>query len=84
MEAGLHKCAMVATPKGGTREIVPSDEQGVIIPDSRPETICNAVNELILDPERRKRLAHKSSIYIKDRFDIRKNTRLLLSYLENL
>lgn len=55
LEAGLMKCAVVATPVGGTTEIIPSEEVGKIC-DLEVESIKEKMEELILDKEKREKL----------------------------
>ncbi len=57
LEAGISNCAVIATPMGGTREIISSDEYGVIIrPKSEPD-IIDAIGMLIENSEYRAKIA---------------------------
>lgn len=50
LEAGLCKCAVVATPMGGTREVIDRNN-GMIIQAGSAENIYSALECLISDPE---------------------------------
>jgi len=56
LEAGLMECAVVATPRGGTREVIIDEHHGIIT-DGSVEDLCVVLEQLVTDPGRRKQLA---------------------------
>lgn len=56
LEAGLMGCAVIATPKGGTEEVIPDVNHGMII-DGSIESIEAALTDYILDKNKRKKVA---------------------------
>ena len=46
LEAGINKCAVIATPKGGTTELITSRDYGIIIRPGNVEDIINSVLHL--------------------------------------
>lgn len=55
LEAGLMKCAVIATPAGGVREIIPSEEFGTVV--STPAGLSAALVEVLENDARRKEQA---------------------------
>ena len=84
IEAGLQKCAVVATAQGGTEEIIPDEQHGIIIERVDAETICRASDELLSDQDKRKTLAENLHQRVVDRFDRKKSVAKLALYLKNL
>jgi len=56
LEAGLMSCALVATPRGGTEEVIVDGQHGIIV-DGSKESLQQAIYELAVDPKKRKTLA---------------------------
>ena len=69
LEAGKMGCAVIATPMGGTREVVPDEDHGLIIEDNRADTIRRALLELIIDSRKRKRLQINLQKRVEEVFD---------------
>ena len=63
LEAGMHGCAIVATAQGGTEEVVPDDRYGILIERGSAELIHVAVDQLLLDENKRETMARN----IRDR-----------------
>jgi glycosyltransferase involved in cell wall biosynthesis len=53
LEAGTQKCAIITTAMGGTREVIPNENFGLIIADNTPNSIIQAVETLIKAPKER-------------------------------
>lgn len=68
LEAGLMGCAVIATPRGGTEEIVIDDEHGIIV-DGSISQLKDALGYLINDDHIRSSQARKISDRIKKHFD---------------
>ncbi|MDB5168819.1 MAG: glycosyltransferase family 4 protein [Candidatus Saccharibacteria bacterium] len=58
LEAGLMGCAVIATPRGGTEEVIIDERHGIIV-DGSTESLQKAIQELIVDSRMRKELADK-------------------------
>lgn len=56
LEAGLMECALIATPKGGTEEVIVDDEHGTIV-DGTVESLYEALNSLTKGESTRKKQA---------------------------
>lgn len=80
MTAGL---PVVATPAGGTREVLTDKGNGIII-DSNPENTANKILELINNPEKSKIMGQNARITIKNNFSgekLARNTEKLYNQL---
>lgn len=51
LEAGINRCAVVATDRGGTVEVINKDEYGIIVEENE-ESLYNALKYLIENPEK--------------------------------
>lgn len=49
LEAGAWECVPVITHVGGTDELIPTSETGIILADSQPDTIAAAIRQLAAD-----------------------------------
>ena len=67
LEAGLMECAVVATPMGGTTEIISDDSLGCISGFETQE-IQEKIEELINQPEKMKNMGIKIKQKIKEQF----------------
>lgn len=55
LEAGIMGCAVIATDRGGTVEVINSRRYGIII-DENQDSLVKALNDLVLDPGRLSKL----------------------------
>jgi glycosyltransferase involved in cell wall biosynthesis len=69
LEAGAAGLAVVATPMGGTPEIIPDPEHGLIVPDGDVEALSGAIAALGADPARRRRLGQRLRARVGEKFD---------------
>jgi glycosyltransferase involved in cell wall biosynthesis len=53
LEAALMECAIVATPRGGTEEIIPDSSYGTII-SGTVQSLAEAIEDFVVDSGRRK------------------------------
>lgn len=67
LEAGIMKCAVIATDRGGTKEVIINPEYGIII-DENQNSLIKALGELINDPSRVLRLKENLHRRVKDNF----------------
>ena len=67
LEAGLMKCAIVATPAGGTAEVIDKKELGIIC-DATKESIKKGLEYYLENEEIRKQSAEKLHTRIKENF----------------
>lgn len=68
LEAGLMESAIIATPKGGTEEVIINNEHGTIV-DGSVESLYNAMKILIDNPTLIKTQSKKVMSRVKKHFD---------------
>lgn len=68
LEAGLMKCAIVATPRGGTEEVIVDDEHGIIV-DGSIESLREAIDSLISNSAVRNSQSEKVMQRVKTYFN---------------
>ncbi len=73
MEAMSYEIPVIATDCGGTKELV-DGKSGILINQSDPEAIVNAIQELIKKPDFRKKIALNGRKKVSEDFDTIKNT----------
>ena len=56
LEAGLMQCAVIATPRGGTEEVITDDRYGIIV-DGSIESLRESIEELVTNSKKRTKLA---------------------------
>lgn len=74
MAAGL---AVVATPVGATEEIVRDDETGLLVPPGDSNALAQALQSLVIDEARRKRLGAAARAYHAEHLEIEPYARRL-------
>jgi glycosyltransferase involved in cell wall biosynthesis len=62
---------VVATDAGSITEVVESGRNGIVVPQRDPAAIADAVESLLLDPERRRRMGSCAAAHVRSRFDVR-------------
>ncbi len=81
LEAGASGCPIVATDVGGTREIFPPDsEAAMLIPPDDPRALAEAIEALLLHPERRAVLGQRARGRIVAAFDADRSAAGLLRH----
>ncbi|MFZ2126042.1 MAG: glycosyltransferase family 4 protein [Candidatus Microsaccharimonas sp.] len=68
LEAGLMECAVIATPRGGTEEIIIDNTHGTII-DGSIQSLVAALSEIINDDKKRLKQAKKIRTRVERYFD---------------
>jgi glycosyltransferase involved in cell wall biosynthesis len=58
LEAGLMGCAVIATPRGGTEEVIIDKRHGIIV-DGTKESLSRAIEQLSMDDRKRKEMADR-------------------------
>jgi glycosyltransferase involved in cell wall biosynthesis len=56
LEAMAHGKPVIATPVGGTAELVVDGESGLLVPPRDPDALADAIRSLVSDPERARKL----------------------------
>ncbi len=69
LEAGAAGRAIVATPMGGTAEIVPTPAHGLIVPPADPARLAEAISRLERDGELRASLGRMVREHVQKTFD---------------
>lgn len=67
LEAGLMDCAVIATPRGGTEEVI-IDERHGIITDGSVEGLRESISRLVRSPSARQRMARTLESRVIDQF----------------
>ena len=83
LEAMATSLPTIATPAGGTREVLTDKENGIIT-DSNPENTANKIINLINNPEKAKILGQNARLTIKNNFSgekLARNTEKLYNQL---
>ena len=57
LEAAACGCYVVTTSCGGSRELISGPEYGTILPDGSPQSIAQALRDVLADPDRRRAAA---------------------------
>lgn len=68
LEAMAHGRPVVATPVGGTPEVVADGETGLLVPPRDPAALAAALRRLVDDPELRRRLGEAGRQRVAERF----------------
>lgn len=69
LEAGAAGMAIVATPMGGTEEVIPSETHGIIVPPNDPGRLADALDRFVADPAYRESCGRTVRRHVQDRFD---------------
>ena len=64
-EAFYLNVPVVATNVGGIPELVKDNETGMLVPSENPDRLADAVNELLSDKQKAKRLANNGNKFVK-------------------
>ncbi|MGH3129782.1 MAG: glycosyltransferase [Gaiellaceae bacterium] len=83
LEAMALRRPVVATPVGGTPEVVADGETGLLVPVRDPRALAGAIERLLGDPELRRRMGEAGRRRIAERFSVAAMTeRVLAIYAE--
>jgi glycosyltransferase involved in cell wall biosynthesis len=64
-EAFYLNVPVVATNVGGIPELIKDNETGMLVPSENPDKLADAVNELLSDKQKAKRLANNGNEFVK-------------------
>ena len=64
-EAFYLNVPVIATNVGGIPELIKDDETGMLVPSENPNKLADAVNELLFDKQKAKRLANNGNKFVK-------------------
>ena len=78
MEAMAAGLPVISTPLAGIPEMVEDEANGELIPDRDPAALAAAIEKLLDDPERARRLGDRSRQIAKEKFSIETSARQLL------
>jgi glycosyltransferase involved in cell wall biosynthesis len=84
LEAMARRRAVVATPVGGTPEVVADGETGLLVPPRDPDALAAAIRELLADPERRRRMGEAGYRRAAERFSAEAMTRRVLEIYDEV
>jgi colanic acid/amylovoran biosynthesis glycosyltransferase len=77
MEAMAAGLPVISTPVAGVPEMVEPDVNGELVPEHEPVAICAALERLISDPARARRLGDRGRQIAKEKFSIQESARQL-------
>jgi glycosyltransferase involved in cell wall biosynthesis len=78
LEAMARARPVVATPVGGTPELVTDGETGLLVPPRDPEALADALRRVLDDPELARRLAEAGRERVAERFNAAEQARRML------
>jgi glycosyltransferase involved in cell wall biosynthesis len=84
MEAMAAALPVISTPLGGIPEMVEQDVNGELVPERDPAAICAAIERLISDPERARRLGDRGRQIAQEKFSIETSARALIELFQQI
>ena len=84
MEAMAAGLPVVSTPLGGIPEMVEHEVNGELVPERDPAAICAAIERLISDPQRARRLGDRGRQIAREKFSIERSARQLRELFERI
>lgn len=84
LEGMISGLVIVATPTGGTPEIVLDGENGLLFTPEDPQDLAQKIGRLVEDPESRRKLAKAGKQTIMERFTVTKMMDEFESYLQDV
>jgi glycosyltransferase involved in cell wall biosynthesis len=84
LEAMAQRKPVVATPVGGTPELVADGETGLLVPPRDPEALAAALRRLLEDPDLARRLGEAGRARVAERFTAAQQTRRVLELYDEL
>jgi glycosyltransferase involved in cell wall biosynthesis len=82
MEAMAAGLPVISTPLGGIPEMVEHDINGELVPERDPAAICAAMERLISDPERARRLGDRGRQIAQEKFSIETSAHALIELFQ--
>jgi glycosyltransferase involved in cell wall biosynthesis len=84
LEAMAHGRPVVATPVGGTPELVVDGETGLLVPPRDPEALAAALQRVLDDPDLARRLGTAARARVADRFTAAEQARRILAIYDDV
>ncbi|MEN3370675.1 MAG: hypothetical protein V7609_2818 [Verrucomicrobiota bacterium] len=84
MEAMAAGLPVISTPLAGIPEMVEHEVNGELVPEHDPPAICAAMERLISEPERARRLGDRGRQIAREKFSIETSARSLRALFEKL
>ena len=75
---------VVATPVGGTPEVVADGETGLLVPPRDPHALADALGRLLADPQLRARMGEAGERRVRERFSAEAMTERLLALYDEV
>jgi glycosyltransferase involved in cell wall biosynthesis len=79
-----HARPVVATPVGGTPELVVDGETGLLVPPRDPEALAAALRRLLEDPELARRLGEAGRARVAERFTAVEQARRIVEIYDDV
>jgi glycosyltransferase involved in cell wall biosynthesis len=84
LEAMAQRRPVVATPVGGTPEVVVDGETGLLVPPRDPDALAAALRRLLADPGLRQRMGEAGYERVRERFSADAMTRRVLAIYDEV
>lgn len=84
MEAMAAGLPVISTPLAGVPEMVEPDVNGELVPERDPAALCAALERLISDPARARRLGDRGRQIAREKFSIETSARQLSDLFESI
>jgi glycosyltransferase involved in cell wall biosynthesis len=84
LEAMAHGRPVVATPVGGTPELVADGETGLLVPPRDPEALAEALRRVLDDPDLARRLGEAGRRRVAERFSADDQARRILAIYDDV
>jgi glycosyltransferase involved in cell wall biosynthesis len=84
LEGMISGLAVVATPTGGTPEIIVDGENGLLFVPNDPEDLANKIARLVDDPDSRDQIGHAGRQTVLERFTVTKMMNEMEGYLQEV
>ena len=84
LEAMAHGRPVVATPVGGTPELVTDGETGLLVPPRDPEALAAALRRVLDDPDLARRLGTAARARVAERFTAAEQARRTLAIYDDV
>jgi glycosyltransferase involved in cell wall biosynthesis len=81
MAAGL---PVIASDVGGTADIIEPGRNGYIVPSGSVAELGSAIEAILQDPERRRRMAVQSRQMAEERFNLEVNAQRIVAYMKQI
>jgi len=84
LEAMARRRPVVATPVGGTAEVVVDGETGLLVPPRDPDALAAALRRLLADADLRRRLGDAGYDRVREHFSVETMTRRMLALYDEV